>query len=242
MDGHSKHLPSHPPAGTESGGSVGIGRPVVRLEDERLLRGGSRYVSDLIATSGALRVKVLRSLHAHARLLAVDATIARTLPGVVAVLMADDLAGIGDLPCDWVAPGMDVVPQHPVLARERVRYVGEPIAAVAAETTHAAEDALAAITVAYEPLPAVADQEAAIEEGAPCLHDAVPSNIGFRYRRTGGNIGRAFAEAEVIVRRRFTNNRVTAAPLEGRAVRHCQLNEKIPNRLVKYLTLALLNR
>src|SRR5262245_34451718 len=218
MDGQPGHLPSHPAAAADRGGGIGIGRPVARLEDERLLRGGGRYVSDLIATSGALRVKVLRSPHAHARLLAVDATVARTLPGVVAVLTADDLAGIGDLPCDWVAPGMEVVPLHPVLARDRVRYAGEPIAAVAAETAYAAEDALAGITVTYEKLPAVANQEAAIAEGAARLHDAVPGNIAYRYRRTGGDIGRAFAEAEVVLRRRLTNNRVTAAPLEGRAV------------------------
>src|SRR6266536_2767978 len=106
----SSHLPSHRQKVTGSDG-VSIGRPVPRLEDERLLRGGSRYVSDLIATASALRVKVLRSPHAHARILAVDATAVRTLPGVVDVLTADDLTNVGDLPCDWVAPGMDVVPQ-----------------------------------------------------------------------------------------------------------------------------------
>src|SRR5499426_2905858 len=217
MDGQSRHLRSPTPGGADRGGSVGIGRPAARLEDDRLLRGSGRYVSDLIATSDALRVKVLRSPHAHARILAIGATVARTLPGV-AVLTADDLAGIGDLPCDWVAPGMDMVPQHPILARDRVRYTGEPIAAVAAETARAAEDALAAITVTYEKLPAVADQEVAMKEGAPRLHDAVPSNIAYRYRRTAGDTDRTFAEAEVVVRRGFTNNRVTAAPLEGRAV------------------------
>jgi len=134
MDAPSRHGPSPPPAGANSDGSVSIGRSVTRLEDERLLRGGSRYVSDLIATADALHVKVLRSPHAHARLLAVDATVARALPGVAAVLTAADLAGISDLPCDWVAPGMEVVPRHPVLARERARYAGEPIAAVAADT------------------------------------------------------------------------------------------------------------
>src|SRR5215470_8785849 len=218
MDGQSRHLPSPTPVGADSGGSIGIGCPAERLEDERLLRGSGRYVSDLIATSDALRVKVLRSPHAHARILAIDATVARPLPGVAAVLTADDLAGIGDLPCDWVAPGMDVVPQHPILTRDRVRYAGEPVAAVAAETAHAAEDALAAITVTYEKLPAVADQEVAMKEDAPRLHDAVPSNLAYRYRRTAGDTDRSFAEAEVVVRRRFTNNRVTAAPLEGRAV------------------------
>src|SRR5262245_9051365 len=107
MDGQSRHLPSPTPAGADSGRSVGIGRPAARLEDERLLRGSGRYVSDLIAT---LRVKVLGSPHAHARILAIGSPVARTLPGVAVVLTADDLAGIGDLPCDWVAPGMDVCP------------------------------------------------------------------------------------------------------------------------------------
>jgi carbon-monoxide dehydrogenase large subunit len=200
------------------GSGNGIGSSVTRLEDERLLRGGGRYVSDLIATSPALRVKVLRSPYAHAHLLAVEAEKARSIPGVVDVLTAEDLVNIGDLPCDWVAPGMVVVPQHPILARDRVRYVGEPVAAVAAETTHAADDALGAIGVEYEQLPAMADQEAAMDERAPRLHDAVPGNIAFRFRRAGGHIDRALEEADFIIRRRLTNCRVTAAPLEGRAV------------------------
>src|SRR4029453_8282350 len=211
----SSHLPSNRPSTTDN---VGIGCAVARLEDERLLRGGSRYVSDLIATSRALRVKVLRSPHAHARILEVDATAVRTLPGVVDVHTANELRKISHLPCDWVAPGMDVVPQHPVLARDRVRYAGQPIAGVAAETAHAAEDALGAIPVASQTPPAIVDQEAAIKEGAPRLHDAAPSNIAFRFHRAGGDVARAFTQADVVIRRRFANNRVTAAPLEGRAV------------------------
>src|SRR5262245_41158591 len=202
----------------DHGGMFGIGRPVPRVEDERLLRGGGRYVTDLIASSSALRVKVLRSPHAHARILSVDDRIARAMPGVRAVLTAADLAGIKDLPCDWAAPGMDVTPLHPVLARDRVRYAGEPIAAIAAETVYTAEDALAQIKVTYEQLPAVVDQEAAMQSGAPRLHDAIAGNIAYRFRRAGGNFTGAFGAAELILRRRFTNNRVTAAPLEGRAV------------------------
>src|SRR5262245_46317269 len=200
------------------GSGFNIGSPVARLEDERLLRGGGRYVSDLIATASALHVKVLRSPHAHARLLALDTTNALAVGGVVDVLTAKELTTIGDLPCDWVAPGMVVVPQHPILARDRVRYVGEPVAVVAAETAQAAEDALEAIIVHFEQLPAVAEQEAAIDERAPRLHDAIPGNTAFRFHRTGGHIDRAFAEADCVIRRRLTNNRVTAAPLEGRAV------------------------
>jgi carbon-monoxide dehydrogenase large subunit len=212
----SRHVSSqHPALGSQP---VGIGARIPRLEDERLLRGGSRYVSDLIATSTALRVKVLRSPHAHARMVAVDAAHARTMPGVVTVLTPNEVETIGDLPCEWEAPGMEVVPLHPVLARERVRYVGQPIAAVAAETAHAAEDSLAAIEVVYDTLPAVADQEAAIKEGAPRLHDAVPSNVAFRFRRAGGDVERAFTEAGIVIRRRLTNSRVSPAPLEGRVV------------------------
>ncbi len=200
------------------GNRAGIGARLPRLEDERLLRGGSRYVSDLIATSRALRVKVLRSPHPHARIVAVDAAKAWTLPGVVDLLTPDKILNVADLPCEWAAPGMEAVPLHPVLARDRVRYAGEPIAAVAAETAHAADDALAAIAVVYETLPAVAEQEAAIKDGAPRLHDAAPGNVAFRFRRAGGDVGRAFADAEIVIRRRLTNSRVSAAPLEGRVV------------------------
>src|SRR5262249_60523760 len=93
MDGQPGHLPSHPAAAADSGGGIGIGRPVARREDERLLRGGGHYVSGLIATSRALRVKVLRSPHPHARPLAGDATPARPPPGAAAVPPAGALAG-----------------------------------------------------------------------------------------------------------------------------------------------------
>src|SRR5215475_6398975 len=103
----------------DHGRNAGIGGSVPRVEDERLLRGGGRYVSDLIASSSALRVKVLRSPHAHARILYVDDKVTRTMPGVSAAITASDLVGIKDLPCDWAAPGMEVMPLHPVLAGDR---------------------------------------------------------------------------------------------------------------------------
>src|SRR5262249_5258124 len=161
--------------------------------------------------------KVLRSPHAHARLVTIDASSARTMPGIVAVLTVADLDGIRDLPCDWAAPGMDVTPLHPVLARDRVRYVGEPVVAVAshtavaAETELAVEDPQAQIKVNYEQLPAIADQEAAMQDGAPRIHDAIAGNIAYRFRRGGGKIDSVLASSEVLLRRRFTNNRVTAA-------------------------------
>src|SRR5262245_51185193 len=125
MDEHSQSSSSNPAPTKGDEGRFSIGRPVLRVEDERLLRGGGRYVSDLIATSTALRVKVLRSPHAHARLVAIDTSSARTMPGIVAVLTVADLEGIKDLPCDWAAPGMDVTPLHHVLAWVIVWYAGE---------------------------------------------------------------------------------------------------------------------
>src|SRR5947209_18662356 len=117
MDNQTQNPDLHPPAAE----GPSVGRPFRRLEHERLLRGGSRYVSDLIATSDALRVKILRSPHAHARILAVGATAARAMPGVVAVLTADDLAGVGALPCRSPAPGMIAVPLHRGPARDPAR-------------------------------------------------------------------------------------------------------------------------
>jgi carbon-monoxide dehydrogenase large subunit len=203
---------------TASESGAGIGHPLRRLEDDRLLRGHTRYVSDLIATSHALHVRLLRSPHAHAQIRSVDLERARVSPAVAAVLAANDIPDVHDLPCDWIAPGMRALPLHPVLARDRVRYVGEPVAAVAAQSVRAADNAVAAIDVAYELLEAVVDQEAAMKDGAVLLHADAPSNTAFRFHREGGDMARAFAEAEVVIRRRLVNSRLAAAPLEGRAV------------------------
>ena len=122
----SRHVPGQSPATPPRGERAGIGDRLPRLEDERFLRGGGRYVSDLIATSRALRVRVLRSPHPHARIVTVDASSARTLRGVVDVLTPDDVMNVGDLPCEWTAPGMAVVPLHPVLARSAPTAVRSP--------------------------------------------------------------------------------------------------------------------
>ncbi len=189
-----------------------------RLEDERFLRGGGRYVSDFIARSDALHVAVLRSPHAHGRIAAIETKSAGSSPGVSVVLTGDDLGGIGDLPCDWVPPGMDAVVTHPILARETVHYAGQPVAAVAAATREEALDALDAIRVAYEPLPALTNQEAATAEGALRIHAGVAHNRAFYLQRRGGDPDRAFAEAEVVVNRRLVNNRLAPASMETRAV------------------------
>ena len=109
-----------------------IGHPMPRVEDARLVRGQSRYVSDLAAGADTLHMAIVRSPQEHANIRSVTVQEAAGLDGVVAVLTATDLDGIKPLPCDWVPPVMEKVSQHPILAKDTVRYVGEPIAAVVA--------------------------------------------------------------------------------------------------------------
>jgi aerobic carbon-monoxide dehydrogenase large subunit len=189
-----------------------VGRPLRRVEDLRLVQGRGRYVDDLAAgAAGALHMAVLRSPHAHAAIAALDTRLAAAIPGVAAVVTAADLGGVGDLPCDWVVPGMAAVPRHPVLARDRVRYAGQPVAAVAAATAELARDALEAIEAVYAPLDAVTDPEAALAEDAPRLHAEAPGNRAFVFRRSAGDFGAAAKGAAVVVRRRIRNNRLAPA-------------------------------
>src|SRR3954463_3712138 len=157
-----------------------VGRSVPRNEDERLLTGRAQFVDD-VHLPGMLHAAFLRSDHAHARLLGVDLSKARKHPGVIAAYAADDLGGY------W-APGPLLVPPPPIagltfnhaaqvpLARGKVRYVGEPIAIVIAESRYIAEDALEHIVLDREPLPAVVDLEAGLRSDAARLHENLPSN------------------------------------------------------------------
>lgn len=193
-----------------------IGRPVPRVEDARLLRGQTTYVSDLAAKAGAATVLILRSPHPHARIADIHTEVAARIEGVLAILTADELGGARDIPCDWAPETILNEAHHPVLARDRVLYAGQPVAAVVADTKYAAHDALDLIEIAYEPLPAIADQERAIEEGAPLLHGE-KGNVAVRSLRSGGDFERAKAKADVVIVRRLTNNRLTPSSMEGRA-------------------------
>lgn len=168
-----------------------IGQPMQRLEDEALLRGRGRYADDLGVSAGTLHAAVLRSPHAHAELLAVDASAALALPGVRAVLTGADVQR-------WSQPfvvGVKQPMKHWALAVDRVRYTGEPVAVVVAQDRYLAEDALDLIRVDYRPLPALIDIDAACAADAPLLHEAVGSNVvsdrSFRY----GDPEAAFASA-----------------------------------------------
>jgi len=194
-----------------------IGRSLRRKEDGRFLRGQARYVDDL-QLPGMLHVVVVRSAHAHARIAGVQVDAARKVPGLVAVITAQDLEGkLGRYALAGVeGTRVEDVP-HPVLATDRVRYVGEPVAAVVAETKGAAEDAAAMVEVDYDPLPAVVDPEAALTGGVP-LHDSVPDNVLFRWEGQGGDPDGEFARADRVVRQKFRIPRLAAVPMETRGV------------------------
>ncbi len=200
----------------------GIGQPVPRTEDPRLLRGGGRYTDD-VAPAGALVARFLRSDHAHGRIRRIDTAAAAALPGVRLVLTAADLEGHGyqDLPCAVPLTAADgsplIVPPHPSLARDRVRYVGQPLAMVVAETAAAAADALERITVEIEALPAVTDLARAVTREAVALHDEAPGNVALTWSwGDRAAVDRAFAGAAHVTRLRLTNNRVSVAPMEPR--------------------------
>jgi aerobic carbon-monoxide dehydrogenase large subunit len=199
-----------------------LGAPIKRGEDPRLLRGTGAYVED-IALPGLVHLVFARSPHAHARLPArLEVSAARAAPGVLAVVAADDLEGAftGPLHFEWENKLKDAHrPERWPLARAKVRYVGEPVAAVVAETPAQANDALDLLEIAYAPLPSVTDPEAALAPDAPLLYEEVGSNLAHRMVKEGGDVEAAFTRPDVtIVRQRLLNPRVLPAPMEPRGV------------------------
>jgi len=192
-----------------------LGRPLRRQEDPRLLRGEGRYVGDL-ALPGLLHLAVLRSSHAHARIARTDFAAARRTAGVVAVIGASDLDGVGRLPVLAHPPGQRQT-DFPVLAADRVVYAGQPVAAVVAESRYLAQDALERMRVVYEPLPALTDVVQATAPGAPRLYADWPDNVVVGREIGPGIPDGLFASAHAVVEATFTTPRQTAAPLEGRA-------------------------
>jgi carbon-monoxide dehydrogenase large subunit len=202
-------------------GEFAIGQSVPRFEDPRLLKGGGRYVGDMVLPGMAFGY-VLRSPHAHARIRSIDVGLAKAAPGVLAILTGTDwqACGWGDLPVPGGLKRRDgsvFRPPYPALVRDRVRFVGDYVAFVVAETYHQALDAAERIAVDYEPLPACASTAEAIGSGAPRVWDDCPDNIGF-VQLFGDKAATeaAFAEADHVVRHRFVINRVTAASMEPR--------------------------
>src|SRR5688572_9176230 len=194
-----------------------VGAPVPPLEHRELVAGRAEFVSDLDLPN-TLHMAILRSPHGHARITHVDAAAAAALPGVAAVLTpADVLARSDYLRNLQRLPGQQD-PRLWALAHDKVRYVGEPVVAVAAADRYLAEDALDRVVVEYDPLPAVVDPEAALTPDAPLLYDDWASNEQARFAVQGGDVDAALAEADLVLRERFEIQRQMGMPMEGRAL------------------------
>ena len=205
----------------------GMGQPLRRREDRRFLTGQGQYVDD-IRVEGARHLVVLRSPHAHARIEALITSPASGMPGVAMIMTGADLAadGLGPLPClgapDSIGGRETLMPDYPVLALDRVRYVGQPVAAVIAASLAEAKDAAEAIEVDYEPLPAITDTEAAAEPDAPKVWQESADNICLHWEMGDATaVEAAFAEASHVTRLRLINNRLIVASMEPRgAIAH----------------------
>jgi carbon-monoxide dehydrogenase large subunit len=192
-----------------------IGRAVPRREDVRFLRGEATYVDD-VELPGMLHAAFVRSSSAHARLLAVDAEAARGAPGVVAVLTGADVSGrVGEPPLTPAEGAAVARLPHPVLATDAVRYAGQAVAAVVAESRALAEDAAELVAVELEPLPVVVTPAAALAAETP-LHEAAPDNVLVRWTCGEGDVAGAFAAADHVARVRVKVPRLVAVPMETR--------------------------
>ena len=191
---------------------------------------------------------VLRSPHAHARIRAIDTAAAGALPGVVTVLTAADIANaVRDIPPRHTRELVGVrLPEHPVLARQKVGYVGQAVAIVVARDRYVARDALDLLQVDYQPLPAIIDPRAAAQDNAPLLHQELGSNVAMRLRVGRGDLQAAFARADCIVRQHFDVPRLAPAPLECRALlAHYEpepqrltlwASTQVPHKVKRYVT------
>ncbi len=200
---------------------IAIGQSVPRTEDPMLLRGEGRYTDDVSLPGQAYAVMV-RSRHAHGVIRSINTDAGRRMPGVVAVYSAADLKDYGPLKCIVPLKNRDGSPMRKpwrgALAKDKVRYVGDPVACVVAETMHAAKDAAEALIFDVDPLPAVISAEAAARDGAPLLYDDVPGNVSLDYHYGDSEaVKAAFAEAAHITRLHIVNSRVVVNAMEPRA-------------------------
>lgn len=193
-----------------------VGKRVRRREDPRLLTGTATYVDDVVMP-GMYHACILRSPYAHARIKSINTKAALDHPGVAGVFTGADTKHIGGVPTGAQLPGLRV-PNHNVLAQDRVYYVGHAIAVVVATDKYIARDAVELIEVDYEQLPAVADPERALEPDSPRTHPEYDSNIAFNYHQESGDVEKAFKEADVVVRQRITSQRLIPTSLETRGV------------------------
>ncbi|MFF1610784.1 xanthine dehydrogenase family protein molybdopterin-binding subunit [Amycolatopsis sp. NPDC058278] len=201
-----------------------VGKSRRRKEDERLITGRTRW-TDNITLPGLLHMAVLRSPFAHAKIVSIDTSAAKNAAGVIAVYTAKDLDPDGaiGMPCAWpITPDMKA-PRRPVLASDTVNFAGEGVAVVVARSSAEAHDALEEIDVEYDELPVILDMEAAIADGAPLVHEDLGTNTSAVWKfdsgeaGTGGNVEDAISSSEVVLKRRFRQQRLIPAFMEPRA-------------------------
>ncbi len=199
-----------------------VGKPIRRKEDRRFLTGSGQYLAD-VSFDGACQVHIVRSPHPHAEIMNIDTTAAAAMPGVVAILTGEDVKrdGVPSLPCCIripLKPGTtQTFPDHPILAIGTVRYVGEPMVMIVAETLEQARDASEHLTITFRELPFVTDPARALDENAPFVHTDVPGNLNFTWEVGDEEAtSQAFANAAQIVFLDIVNNRVAPSPLEPR--------------------------
>ena len=195
-----------------------FGSGIRRREDPRLLTGTARYTDDFVLP-GMVHAAILRSPHAHARIRRIDTSRAAAAPGVLAVFTSADAEDVlKPVPCLWLVPdtNLKIGPYRP-LAKDVVRYVGDAVAVVVAESAYQAYDALDLIAVDYDPMPAVVDPNKAAQAGAPQVHDVAPDNVAFHWTVAGGDVDAAFASAEVVVRDRIIQQRLIPTAMEPRS-------------------------
>ncbi|MGH7812004.1 MAG: xanthine dehydrogenase family protein molybdopterin-binding subunit, partial [Candidatus Binatia bacterium] len=183
-----------------------IGASIRRVEDGPLITGKGCFTED-IELPGMLHLAFLRSPYPHAKVISINASAAKAMPGVVNVLTGADLSDRLCIPAFPMVPGMKI-PPHPLLARGTVHAVGTPVAAVVAESRSLANDAISAIDAEYEALPAVVNADTALESGAPLAREELDSNLCYVARKAGGDVDKAFSEAEHIVRMRIASPRL----------------------------------
>ena len=198
-----------------------FGSGIRRREDPRLITGSATYTGD-IELPGMVHAAMLRSSHAHARITGIDTQQAKAAPGVIAVYTGADTEGaLQPTPCAWLLPDSELkIAPYPCIAKDVVRYTGDIVAVVVAETPYQAYDALDLIEVDYEPLPTVTDPEKAAGDGAPQLHDDISGNQAFHWTVAGGgDLDAAFAEAEadgVVIKERIRQQRLIPNAMETR--------------------------
>ena len=194
-----------------------FGSGIRRREDPRLITGTATYTEDVVLPDMAY-MALLRSPHAHARVRSIDTARAKQAPGVLAVFTAADTeAALKPMPCAWLLPNAELkVATYPQLAKDTVRYVGDCVAVVVAESRYQAQDALELIDVDYDPLPVTVDPQKAMAKGAPQLHADIAANQAFHWTVAGGDLDAAFAKADVVVKDRIIQQRLIPTAMETR--------------------------